>query len=1020
MSRFRSRLAAVLTALLGAYACGGDGIVLPDESEPAEVVATDGDGQAAPAGAALPDALVVLVTDARGRPVADQEISFTITSGGGQVAPAAARTNANGLASAAWTLGPAAGVQGARAQVTGAGLPADLTVDFTATAFAGSGSTLVLVSGDGQTGSVGAALADPLVVRVVDPLGNPVAGQTVTWSVTGGGSIEPATSVTGQDGAASAERVLGPAAGEQTALATAEGLAGSPVTFTHTASASTPTSLVRVSGDAQTAPAGFQLPDSLVVRLLDANGNGVGGRTVTWVVAANGGVVDPVNSQTDGEGYAVTRWTLGSTAGSYTLNAVFSGLPSVPFAATATADVPTARALRSGDGQTAAVGTALPQPLRVKVTDGNGNPVDNVSVTWTAVGGGSVSSTTTGTDALGIAQVTRTLGATPGPYSTTAEVAGLSGSPVTFNSTAVVGAPARLAFLTQPAGALVGQTLASFQVEIQDAQGNRVTTATNSVTITSSVTNTLVGDATENAVAGVATFGALAIDEAGTGYRLTARSSGLSNALSDAFDIAPGGTTIDITGRSPASSVTGQSVTINYDVDVTAPAAGNLTGNVTVSDGLGSSCTGGTSNAGTGSCPIVFPTAGPRTLTATYVDDPNFAGSTSAGLAVTVGKANLTLAISTDQPDPSGVGETVTVAFTLTGANGAAPTGDVTVTASGGTETCVAAVAAGSCDITLLAGGDRTLTATYPGDANYNGDSDTESHSVRTATTTTVTTSDGSTVFGESVTFTATVAPVPPGTGTPTGSVQFKADGVNLGAAVSLSGGTAQRTTSALAVGSHVITAEYAGGGEFAASAGTLTPDQQVAQAGTVTAITGESPDESNPGQSYTVSVTVSAAAPGSGTPGGTVSVSDGEGGSCELTLGGGSGSCALASANPGTKTLTATYSGDANFLGSQTTAAHEVNTPPVAQGEAFVAPAALPLIVGAPGVLANDTDADGDGLTAVLDTDVSNGSLLLDDDGSFIYTPEAPFVGTDSFTYHANDGLADSPSVTVTIEVGP
>jgi VCBS repeat-containing protein len=96
------------------------------------------------------------------------------------------------------------------------------------------------------------------------------------------------------------------------------------------------------------------------------------------------------------------------------------------------------------------------------------------------------------------------------------------------------------------------------------------------------------------------------------------------------------------------------------------------------------------------------------------------------------------------------------------------------------------------------------------------------------------------------------------------------------------------------------------------------------------------------------------------------------------------------------------------------------VNTPPVAEGEAFVAPVALPLIQGAPGVLANDTDADGDGLTAVLDTDVSNGSLLLDDDGSFIYTPEALFVGTDSFTYHANDGLADSPSVTVTIQVGP
>jgi hypothetical protein len=1008
-----------LAALLGAYACGGDGIVLPDESQPADLIAMDGDGQAAPAGGTLAEAVVVLVTDARGRPVADQQVSFTITVGGGQVAPASARTDADGLVSATWTLGPSAGAQRLRAQATGAGVPADLTVDFTATALAGTGSTLVLVSGDGQTGSVGSALADPLVVRVVDPLGNPVGGQTVNWSVTGGGSIDPASSVTGADGETSAQRVLGPTAGEQTALATADGLAGSPVSFTHTASASTPTSLVRISGDAQTAPAGFQLPDSLVVQLRDANGNGVGGRTVTWVVAAGGGVVDPVNSQTDQQGFAVTRWTLGPTAGSYTLNAVFSGLPSVPFAATATADVPTTLALLSGNGQTAPVGSALPLPLRVKVTDGNGNPVDNVSVTWAAVGGGSVSSTTTGTDGQGIAEVTRTLGATPGAYTTTATVAGLAGSPVTFTSTAEVGAPARLAFLSQPAGALVGQMLASFQVEIQDAQGNRVTTAANQVTITSSVAGTLVGDNSNNAVAGVATFDALALDEARNGYRFTARSSGLSDALSNTFDIAPGATTTDITGRSPTSSVTGQSVTVSYDVDATVPAAGNLTGNVTVSDGLGASCTGGTSNAGAGSCAIVFPTAGARTLTATYVDDPNFTGSTSPGVAVTVGKATPSVTITSDQPEPSGVGEAVTVAFTVSAAGGGvAPTGDVTVTASGGAETCSASVAAGSCIITLQAAGNRTLTANYPGDANYNLNSGTEPHAVRTATTTTVTTSKATSVFGESVTFTATVAPVPPGTDTPAGSVQFKADGVNLGAPVGLSGGSAARSTAALSVGSHVITAEYSPSGDFAASTGTLSPDQQVTQAGTTTAITGEDPEVSNPGESYSVSVTVSAAAPGSGTPGGTVSVTDSEGGSCQVNLSGGAGSCALASATPGTKTLTATYNGDTNFLGgSSTTAPHGVNTPPVAEGDAFQAPLGT-VSVGEPGVLVNDTDGDGDGLTAVLDATASNGILLLFSNGGFTYTATPGFVGTDSFTYHAEDGRASSSTVTVTIEV--
>ena len=70
------------------------------------------------------------------------------------------------------------------------------------------------------------------------------------------------------------------------------------------------------------------------------------------------------------------------------------------------------------------------------------------------------------------------------------------------------------------------------------------------------------------------------------------------------------------------------------------------------------------------------------------------------------------------------------------------------------------------------------------------------------------------------------------------------------------------------------------------------------------------------------------------------------------------------------------------------------------------------------PGVLGNDTDLDGDTITAVLDTDVSDGTLVLNPDGSFTYTPDADFNGTDSFTYHANDGALDSNIATVTITV--
>jgi hypothetical protein len=76
------------------------------------------------------------------------------------------------------------------------------------------------------------------------------------------------------------------------------------------------------------------------------------------------------------------------------------------------------------------------------------------------------------------------------------------------------------------------------------------------------------------------------------------------------------------------------------------------------------------------------------------------------------------------------------------------------------------------------------------------------------------------------------------------------------------------------------------------------------------------------------------------------------------------------------------------------------------------------PLSVSAPGVLANDSDSDGDPLSAVLDSGPSHGTLNLAADGSFSYTPGSGFSGSDSFTYHASDGIQSSASVTVTVGV--
>ena len=96
-------------------------------------------------------------------------------------------------------------------------------------------------------------------------------------------------------------------------------------------------------------------------------------------------------------------------------------------------------------------------------------------------------------------------------------------------------------------------------------------------------------------------------------------------------------------------------------------------------------------------------------------------------------------------------------------------------------------------------------------------------------------------------------------------------------------------------------------------------------------------------------------------------------------------------------------------------------NQAPVAVDDAFDTDEDTPLNEAAPGVLDNDSDADMDPITAVLDTGPSNAqSFTLNPDGSFDYTPNVDFNGSDSFTYFANDGSTNSAAATVTITVNP
>jgi pentapeptide MXKDX repeat protein len=91
------------------------------------------------------------------------------------------------------------------------------------------------------------------------------------------------------------------------------------------------------------------------------------------------------------------------------------------------------------------------------------------------------------------------------------------------------------------------------------------------------------------------------------------------------------------------------------------------------------------------------------------------------------------------------------------------------------------------------------------------------------------------------------------------------------------------------------------------------------------------------------------------------------------------------------------------------------LNTPPDVEDDAYTIDTYM-LTIAAPGVLSNDSDYDGDPLTAILFTAPEGGSVTLGADGSFHYLPDASFGSYDTFAYKANDGFDDSAAATVTI----
>ncbi|MCZ4499958.1 MAG: repeat-containing protein [Marmoricola sp.] len=121
-----------------------------------------------------------------------------------------------------------------------------------------------------------------------------------------------------------------------------------------------------------------------------------------------------------------------------------------------------------------------------------------------------------------------------------------------------------------------------------------------------------------------------------------------------------------------------------------------------------------------------------------------------------------------------------------------------------------------------------------------------------------------------------------------------------------------------------------------------------------------------------------------------------------------------------GSCTVKVTVPETAQYVTVSATATIQVitKTAPVAGADSYATSPGATLVVAAPGVLTNDTDAENDALTSIVVTSPTHGSLTLSANGSFTYTSALTFNGTDTFTYKANDGGLSSTPQTVSISV--
>jgi hypothetical protein len=236
--------------------------------------------------------------------------------------------------------------------------------------------TISVISGDGQSGPTGGT-AQPVVVEVRNPQGQPIAGRTILWS-TNGHVLGATSSVTDAAGRASVGFDYAPTQGSFTITATDS---TSGYSATASAFANGLSSINIVSGDHQSGAGGTHSVQPFVVEVRDAGGTPIVGRTINWTDHSGVVILDAASSVTDASGRASMGFTFTTSPGPNPVEALdpIRGASVFFNLSAAGGDV---LSLVSGQNQNGPVGSHSSQDIVVEVRDGAGNPVVGRTIAW--------------------------------------------------------------------------------------------------------------------------------------------------------------------------------------------------------------------------------------------------------------------------------------------------------------------------------------------------------------------------------------------------------------------------------------------------------------------------------------------------------------------------------------------------------------------------------------------------------------------------------------------------------------